>query len=62
MRHHLGSRDNIVKTYTKTVYLNTFFSSCVIFDASSPNIDEVLSVNLFANVFAFEDFNIHQKD
>ena len=26
------------------------------------HIDEVLSINLSANVFVFGDFNIHQKD
>ena len=36
-------------------------SVCMVFDAISPNIDEVLLINPSANVFVFEDFNIHQK-
>ena len=35
---------------------------CMVFDSISSNIDDVLSINPFANVFAFEDFNVHQKD
>ena len=35
---------------------------CTIFDSISSNIDEVLSINPSANVFAFGDFNIHHKD
>ena len=32
------------------------------FDSISSNIDEVLSINPSANVFVFEDFNVHHKD
>ena len=35
---------------------------CTVFDAISSNIDEVLSVNISANVFVFGDLNVHQKD
>ena len=34
----------------------------MIFDSISCNIDEVLSINPSANVFNFEDFNVHHKD
>ena len=34
----------------------------MVFDSISSNIDEVLSVNPSANVFAFVDFNVHHKD
>ena len=33
-----------------------------VFDSISFNIDEVLSINPSANVFAFGDFNVHHKD
>ena len=33
-----------------------------VFDAISSNIDEVLLINQSANVFDFEDFNVHHKD
>ena len=32
------------------------------FDSISSNIDEVLSINPYANVFVFGDFNVHHKD
>ena len=35
---------------------------CTVFDSVSSNIDEVLSINLPANVFVFGDFNVHHKD
>ena len=34
----------------------------MVFDSISSNIDEVLSINLSANVFVFGDFNVHHKD
>ena len=34
----------------------------MVFDSISSNIDEVLSINLSANVFVFRDFNVHHKD
>ena len=33
----------------------------LVFDATSSNINEVLSINPSANVFAFGDFNVHQR-
>ena len=35
---------------------------CTVFDSISTNIDEVISINLSANVFVLDDFNVHQKD
>ena len=35
---------------------------CTVFSSISCNIDEVISVNLSANVFVFGNFNIHHKD
>ena len=37
-------------------------SLCTVFDCTSSNIDEVLSINPCANVFVFGDFNVHHKD
>ena len=34
----------------------------MVFDSLSYNIDEVLFINLSANVFVFGDFNIQHKD
>ena len=38
------------------------FTSLLIFDSISSNIDEVLSINPSANVFVFGDFIVHHKD
>ena len=35
---------------------------CAVFYSISSNIDEVLLINLSANVFVFGDLNIHHKD
>ena len=35
---------------------------CAVFDSILSNIDEVLLINPSANVFVFEDFNVHHKD
>ena len=35
---------------------------CMVFDSISSNINEVLLINPSANVFVFEDFNVHHKD
>ena len=44
-------------------FLNRSPSSlCTVFDSISSNIDEVLLMNLPANVFVFGDFNVHHKD
>ena len=37
-------------------------SSCVVVDAISSNIDEVLLINLSGHVFIFRDFLIYHKD
>ena len=37
-------------------------SLCTVCDSISSNIDEVFSINTFANVCVFEDFNVHHKD
>ena len=34
----------------------------MVFDSISSKIDEVLSINPFANVLVFKDFNVHHKD
>ena len=39
-----------------------FLAIMMVFDSISSNIDEVLSINPFANVFVFGELNIHQKD
>ena len=46
-------------------YFFSFYRSpsslCLVFDSISSTIDEVLSINLSANVFVFEGFNVHPK-
>ena len=37
-------------------------SLCTIFFSISSNRDEVLSINSYANVFVFGDFNVYHKD
>ena len=37
-------------------------SLCTVFDSISSNIDEVLSINPFANISVFGDFNVRHKD
>ena len=44
------------------LYPSPSSSLCTVFDSISSNIDEVLSINPSANVFAFGDFNVHHKD
>ena len=41
---------------------SSFFLLCTVFDAISSNVEEVLSINLSANVFVFVDLNVHIKD
>ena len=43
------------------LYRSPSSSLCTVFDSISSNIDEVLSINLSANVFVFGDFNVHHK-
>ena len=49
-------------SYFYFLYRLPFSSLCTIFDSISSNIDQVLSINPSANVFVFEDFNVHHKD
>ena len=44
------------------LYQSPSSSSCTVVDSVLSNIDEVLSINLSANVFVFGDFDIHHKD
>ena len=44
------------------LYCSLSSSLCTVFNSISSNIDEVLSINPSANVFVFENFNIHHKD
>ena len=37
-------------------------SLCTVLNSISSNIDEVLSINPFANMFVFGDFTVHYKD
>ena len=38
------------------------FSTCIVFDTISANIEKILSINLFGNLFVFGGLNIHIKD
>ena len=49
-------------SYFLFLYQSPSSSSCTVFDSISSNIDEVLSINLSANVFVFGDFDIDHKD
>ena len=49
-------------SYFFFLYRSPTSSFCTVFDSLSSNIDEVLSINLSANVFVFGDFNVHHKD
>ena len=49
-------------SYFFFLYRPPSLSLCMVFDSTSSNIDEVLSINPSANVFVFGDFNIHHKD
>ena len=48
-------------SYFFFLYRSPSSSLCTVFDSISSNIDEVLSINPFANVFVFGDFNVHHK-
>ena len=43
-------------------YRSSSSSLCTVFDSISSNIDESFSINPFASVFVFGDFNVHHKD
>ena len=49
-------------SYFFFLYRSPSSSLCTVFDSISSNIDEVLLINPSANVFVFEDFNVHHKD
>ena len=49
-------------SYFFFLYRSPSSALCTVFDSISSNIDEVLSINPFANVFVFGDFNVHHKD
>ena len=49
-------------SYFFFLYQSPSSSLCTVFDSISLKIDEVLSINPSANVFAFGDFNVHHKD
>ena len=49
-------------SYFFFLYRSRSSALCTVFDSISSNIDEVLSINLSANVFVFGDFNVHHKD
>ena len=43
-------------------YRSPSLSLCMVFYSILSNIDEVLLINLSANIFVFGDFSIHHKD
>ena len=43
------------------LYRSPSSSLCTVFDSVSSNIDVVLSINPFANVFVFGGFNVHHN-
>ena len=49
-------------SYFFSLYRSPSSSLYTVFDSVSSNIDEVLSINPFANEFVFGDFNVHHKD
>ena len=49
-------------SYFLFLYQSPSSSLCMVFEAISSNIDEVLSINPSANVFVIGDFNVHHKD
>ena len=49
-------------SYFFFLYRSPSSALCTVFGSISFNIDEVLSINPSANVFAFGDFNVHDKD
>ena len=49
-------------SYFFFLYRSPSSALCTVFDSTLSNIDEVLSINPSANVFAFGDFNVYHKD
>ena len=60
LRFRLASLRSV--SYIFFLYRSPSSSSlCTVFDSISSNIDEVLSISPYANVFVFVDFNVHHK-
>ena len=49
-------------SYFFFLYQSLSSSLCTVFHSILSNIDEILSINQSAKVFAFGDFNVHHKD
>ena len=49
-------------SYFFFLYRSPSSALCMVFDSISSNIDQVLSINPYANVFVFGDFIVHHKD
>ena len=49
-------------SYFFFLYRSPSSALCTVFDSTSSNIDEVLSINPSANAFFFGDFNVHHTD
>ena len=49
-------------SYFFFLYQSPSSSLSTVFDSISSKIDEVLLIDLSANVFVFEDFNVHHKN
>ena len=49
-------------SYFFFLYQSPSLSSCMVFDAISSNLDELLLINPSANMFVFGGFNLSQKD
>ena len=49
-------------SYFFFLYSSRSSSLYTVFDSTSSNTDEVLSINPSANVFVFGGFSVHQKD
>ena len=49
-------------SYFFFLYGSPSSSLCTVYNSTSSNIDEVLSINPSANVFVFGDFNVPHKD
>ena len=43
-------------------YWSPYLALCMVFDSILSNIEEVLLINLSANMFVFWDFNVHHED
>ena len=49
-------------SYSFFLYRSPSSALCTVFDSISSNIDDILLINPFTNIFVFGDFNIHHKD